>query len=427
MDTKSLAKSKRAHSLHLSKKNQQPHPSKVASAGPSSSSTGDKKQSRKQGKDKPAQGHGSKGLPLIWDRYVDEGDEGYELDSGNVVPRESSSEAGSDVVAPKTKGADYAYLISEAKAQSGYSSQSEPLFDDVLHDFYQGFGPLLSMKGQSIASWIADDIFGSEDKAPPPDEATFLSLNLHTLAEQLAKATLSERLFIDPDLPELLTEELQKLSENKHEEAPAKRTSGLAEEVFDVLATKTVSEDSKSLHNFVCSPSDRTSTATSSGCKISVLTGEVSKSTGSGKDEALERIEMGQTGMQRYAPEFNANSAAKKPSKFEAEDELDMLLGSFTDKPLEPERIEESHRGSFLPQKHASSSSSLPERASSSQKVPNLSAPRDMKLEDSVDDLLNETSILTINKRKGSPADEAKAVTRSNKLSDDFDSWFDTI
>lgn len=425
MDAKSLAKSKRAHSLHHSKKHQQHHSSKGASSVPSAP-TGDKKQSGKQVKEKPVQGHGSRGLPSNWDRYVEEGEEEYGFGSENMVPQDSVSMAATDVVAPKSKGADYAYLISEAKAQSLYSSQSVPLFDDVLDDFYQGLGPLLSVKGQSIASWIGDDNFGSEDKGPPPDEASFLSLNLHTLAEQLAKATLSERLFIEPDLlpPELCTEELQKLSENEQ----AKDKAGVAEEVFDSLAHG---------NQFVRSPSNTAGTSTSS-----------STST---RDEILQAKGIGQTDLPRYTPEINVNTAAKKPAQFEvanAEAELDMLLGSFAEtKFLEPNRVtEESWDNSFLTQNDVSSSFS--ERGSLSQKVPSRSdvtdpdpglggsVARDMKLDDIVDDLLRETSILT-NKNEGSLADETRSAFRNtpsssnpvtkSKLTDDFDSWFDTI
>nr|GME02566.1 Large tegument protein like [Ipomoea batatas] len=257
-------------------------------------------------------------------------------------------------------------------------------------------------------------------------QASFLSLNLHTLAEQLAKATLSERLFIEPDLlpPELCTEELQKLSENEQ----AKDKAGVAEEVFDSLAHG---------NQFVRSPSNTAGTSTSS-----------STST---RDEILQAKGIGQTDLPRYTPEINVNTAAKKPTQFEvanAEAELDMLLGSFAEtKFLEPNRVtEESWDNSFLTQNDVSSSFS--ERGSLSQKVPSRSdvtdpdpglggsVARDMKLDDIVDDLLRETSILT-NKNEGSLVDETRSAFRNtpsssnpvtkSKLTDDFDSWFDTI
>ncbi|KAG8372247.1 hypothetical protein BUALT_Bualt12G0046600 [Buddleja alternifolia] len=50
-------------------------------------------------------------------------------------------------------------------------------------------------------------------------QAPFLSLNLNAISEQLSKAKLSKRLFIEPDLlpPELLDDELQSYAEDKGE------------------------------------------------------------------------------------------------------------------------------------------------------------------------------------------------------------------
>lgn len=131
MDAKALAKSKRAHSLHLNKKHNPHHASKASSAGSGASTTGDKKPTVKQVKEKPK----SK-LPSNWDRYEEE----YDSDS-EIAPQGGASKA-SDVVVPKSKGADYAYLLSEAQAHFQYSSESIPLYDDVLdgnalsHNFY---------------------------------------------------------------------------------------------------------------------------------------------------------------------------------------------------------------------------------------------------------------------------------------------------
>ncbi|CAH9114103.1 unnamed protein product [Cuscuta epithymum] len=179
-------------------------------------------------------------------------------------------------------------------------------------------------------------------------------------------------------------EELQKLSESKHEEVPAKRTS------------EVVSEDCESMYKFFNSPSNATNTTSSSSCVVSISTGKGSQSIDSVKDETLEIKEM-------ENPKIDPNTAAKKPSSAEAE--LDLLLGSFPVGDV-------SEVGGNLPLV-------------------------DMKIDDSVDELLKETSFL-INKRKGSVANEAKAAvfratpasnsfTKSSKLSDDFDSWFDTI
>ncbi|MCD7459222.1 hypothetical protein HAX54_040351, partial [Datura stramonium] len=157
MDAKALAKSKRAHSLHLNKKHNPHHASKGSSAV-SGTSASDKKATVKQVKEKPK----SK-LPSNWDRYEEENSD------SETATQEGASNT-SDVVEPKSKGADYAYLLSEAKAQFQYSSENVSFSDDILDDFYQGLGALLSAKGQSKLLWIAEDNFAMEDKAPPPTE-----------------------------------------------------------------------------------------------------------------------------------------------------------------------------------------------------------------------------------------------------------------
>lgn len=119
MDAKALAKSKRAHSLHLNKKHNLHHTSKGSSAV-SGTSAGDKKVSVKQVKEKP-----KPKLPSNWDRYEEENSD------SETATQEGSSNT-NDVVEPKSKGADYAYLLSEAKAQFQYSSENVSFCDDIL-------------------------------------------------------------------------------------------------------------------------------------------------------------------------------------------------------------------------------------------------------------------------------------------------------
>ncbi|KAK2998690.1 hypothetical protein RJ639_024378, partial [Escallonia herrerae] len=85
--------------------------------------TATKKPAGKQIKEKPR-------LPSNWDRYEEE------YDSGTEIPVEGSSTVSqhSDVVVPKSKGADYRFLVSEAKSQMGSSSNVFPAFDDVFTD-----------------------------------------------------------------------------------------------------------------------------------------------------------------------------------------------------------------------------------------------------------------------------------------------------
>ncbi|KAL7000482.1 hypothetical protein U1Q18_001634 [Sarracenia purpurea var. burkii] len=201
MDTKALAKSKRAHSQHHSKKHHPNLRAKAPLVGPVGTSSANKP-SGKQVREKPHESHGSSALPSNWDRYAEEHDSGSEDPSNNNMTQATDS------VVPKSKGADYGHLISEAKSQSqtNISTESFPSFDDVLADFNQGVGSLLSVRGQSILSWTGDDNFVVEDRATGSQEASFLSLNLHLLAEQLEKVDLSQRLFIEPDIlpPELV-------------------------------------------------------------------------------------------------------------------------------------------------------------------------------------------------------------------------------
>lgn len=127
MDTKALARSKRAHSLHHSKKHK-PH---QVSRTPSNVS-GSKNPTGNQSREKPSESQGSR-LPLNRESYVDDLDLGLE-------------EAGpTEFVVPKSKGGDYAQLISDAKAQSpaNYSSDFVPFFDDVIYGMFIAFDLIL--------------------------------------------------------------------------------------------------------------------------------------------------------------------------------------------------------------------------------------------------------------------------------------------
>lgn len=134
MDMKALAKSKRAHSLHHSKKHN-PHNAQQALKAPSISS-GDKKPAGKQSKEKPQQSHNSRQLPSNWDRYSKDLDLGFE-DVAKVSPSQPN-----EFIAPKSKGADYAHLVSEAKAQAQvhHASDAFPFSDG---NAYGNFFPFL--------------------------------------------------------------------------------------------------------------------------------------------------------------------------------------------------------------------------------------------------------------------------------------------
>ena len=131
MDVKSLAKSKRAHTQSHSKKPHGSHAnqkSKAPSVGTNDAGRA-KKPLGKQVPEKPHRSQGASRLPTNWDRYEEE------FDSGSEDPSVSNSTSQpSDVILPKSKGADYCHLIAEAQSQSQSNlyMDSFPSLDDVM-------------------------------------------------------------------------------------------------------------------------------------------------------------------------------------------------------------------------------------------------------------------------------------------------------
>ncbi|CAH8323247.1 unnamed protein product [Eruca vesicaria subsp. sativa] len=170
MDTKAMAKSKRAHTQHHTKK-----PHSVQKLQGNQTKT-------------PVQSR----LPSNWDRYDDE----LNLASGDVLSTTSS-----DAIVAKSKGADYLNLISEAQSESQSKIDINPdSLDDLLHDeFSRVVGSMISARGEGILSWMGDDNFVvvEEDGSAEPG---FLSLDLNALEKMLEKVDVHERLYIDADL-----------------------------------------------------------------------------------------------------------------------------------------------------------------------------------------------------------------------------------
>lgn len=428
MNTKSLAKSKRAHSQHHSKKHHH-HPNQTLK-GPSTSSIGASSSKKptpgKEIKEKPSQSQVSSALPSNWDRYEEE------FDLGTDDSSQDRTNQPSDVVLPKSKGADYAYLISEAKSQYQTSSSSEifPSFDDVVNDFDQGMGTFLSVRGQSILSWIEGDSFIVDDKATTSNEASFLSLDLHALAEQLAKVDLSKRLFIEADLlpPEQCREELHASYNLSQDTATCGREAS--------------KRDSDELQVHILS--DVSSETTVSNHLVQDFSNDRLKSTYQVKDETLQ---FGRTESESSAQLNATSNPNKKPSEFEAaaaEAELDMLLGSFSEANfLESPGFTEVSRYMSREGKFSESIGGSPLDESMqvfpAKKGPDLCrSALAADLDDTLDDLLKETSSL-ISQSAASLSLEVKATpsdflsspssrpTSKPKVLDDFDSWLDTI
>lgn len=130
MDVKALAKSKRAHSQHHSKRPHGSHQNlklKPSPSGGSNDASTGKNLLGKQVNEKAHRPKGSPALPSNWDRYDDE-----ELDAGSEGVSLDSSGKTSDVILPKSKGADYRHLLAEAQSQENASLDGVTSLDDVL-------------------------------------------------------------------------------------------------------------------------------------------------------------------------------------------------------------------------------------------------------------------------------------------------------
>ncbi|XAR49579.1 hypothetical protein NMG60_11032829 [Bertholletia excelsa] len=435
MDAKALAKSKRAHSLQHSKKHHSNPTSKAASASSGGESSA-KKPSRKQVQ--PHHSQGSSALPTNWDRYEEE----YGPDSED--PSQNKISQATDIVVPKSKGADYAYLISEAKSQTQThtSLESFPSFDDVLSDFYQEFGSMLSERGQGILSWAADDNFVVDDRTTSNQEASFLSLNLHHLAEQLAKVDLSQRLFIEADLlpPELSTEDLEtSFSTESDKVQAASQIEGVNKNSDHLIVRRDSDGDKMKDQTTAIFPSDSSITYHS----VSAPSYQGLKSSNQAKDEVSQSAGTHESPVQ-YLAQIDGPSVAKpkkNASRFEAtaaEAELDMLLDSFNETEfLDSPSVSKKSSATFPIEQEKSSSRAegtlkqAPPQPLGEAHKSSGSALLANSFDDTLDDLLNETSACSTNPvqqeetilfqplRKG--PDTSKSTMLTANFDDDLD------
>ncbi|KAF1896410.1 hypothetical protein Lal_00034108 [Lupinus albus] len=464
MDVKALAKSKRAHTQHHSKKPH--HNQKLKATTPLSSSSGSndaagtaKKPLVKDQLNDKTTNRSSRGLPSNWDRYgegeFEDGSEGF------------SSEI-SDVVLPKSKGADFRYLIAEAQSQAETNLESFPSFDDlILGEFNLGLSSMLAVRGEGSVSWAGDDNFMVEDKGTGNPEASFMSLNLHALAENLAKLDLSKRLFIEPDLlPAELSFDMDGALEvsldicallhgrsvyvfhvgkkiavtwMEHStcadyvvkgcnEEPGKLESSEDSELLANMMSKELNLDDFAADHFTASSSPSNShaasTTTSSNdflIPVNYVDVEIQQADSSIKNKA-------------FLPSAEANlhsteDTGRKNSTFEAasaEEELDMLL----DSPSEVKILDFPGYKLNTPFPVSLGASCVnPPQISNKEPVPSKITA---SLDDALDNLLQETStLMNPNVVLRSPEEghiQSSSHTGSHsKVSDDFDSWFDTL
>ncbi|CAE6221387.1 unnamed protein product [Arabidopsis arenosa] len=388
MDSKSLAKSKRAHTQHHSKKSHSVHKPK----GPGVSEKNPEKLQGTQTKS-PVQSRRVSALPSNWDRYDDE------LDAAE----DSSISRPSDVILPKSKGADYVHLISEAQAESHSKIENNldclSSLDDLLHDeFSRVVGSMISARGEGILSWMEDDNFVvEEDGSASYQEPGFLSLNLNALAKTLEKVDLHERLYIEPDLlpPSELGTSQTKVSHNK--ELCYSHTAQDAEAVTTRLNEPVQQESSGKIDPIVAQGE-------------SSLVGEA---------ESLDHV--------KDIPILTDES--EKSSAIETD--LDLLLNSFSESHTQPNPVASSSSTSNQNRSVQKSSAfeteldSLLNSHSSAELYNKPANPSDQKLHTTgFDDLLESTS--ASNKPQQNQTSSSSSIGKS-KVLDDFDSWLDTI
>ncbi|WCJ30902.1 Protein ECERIFERUM 16 [Euphorbia peplus] len=421
MDAKSLAKSKRAHSLHHNKKPHAIQKAKASSGGTSGNAGSGNKAVGKQNKEKAQLA----ALPSNWDRYEDEF-EGSEGPPGDDINRASA-----DVGFPKSKGADYSHLIDEAKSQQ----QSNPCLDSFLSlddifpgDFKIGVGPILSVRGEGFLSWIGDDNFVVEDETVGNPEAPYLSLNLNALAEQLEKVNLSDRLYIEPDM---LTAELAedhrstKIDPRESDEVQTGATDSEEPAAQDFYEENKV--EYQSTETLSSQSSANVQTNSDSFIRGSNILNQTTTGLNLKPDSISSPIRAVKTPTESNSSSVAAQS--KQLSTFAAtaaEAELDMLLDSFSET-----KLLDSPSTFSVSQKEAQPQ--FTGAAPSSSRTGTFTT----ELDDVLDDLLegapsssNQNASYNLGKA-GATSNEiqsssSQSVSKSIVL-DDFDSWLDTI
>ncbi|XP_072961100.1 uncharacterized protein [Typha angustifolia] len=381
MDPKSTAKSKRIQS----QKGRRNHPTPSAVAQK-------KKASQATREEKPRRAHE---LPSNWDRYDDEaGGDGDE----NPVEDKAFE------VLPKSKGADFGWLVEQARAQPKESGElgSQFSFDEIPLDFMQGASSMLSIRGEGLLSWCRDDNFIVDDDPSSNYEVPFLSMDLHALAEQLSKLKLSQRLFIEADL---LTEDLSADGSKDNRESEQLDMS-ISNDTKHGYAEPSILNNVKSEKN-VISQSFSSNFYTDLGIIQGSLVEKflpptsTSLSTKPDSDKDLQLLMQSDTKeakilMSPAIVDIIPDSEQSKTSRFEAdkaEAELDMLLNSFGDTSLSSSLADGSIENISSSQDIRSGSLGDKVPYSITQKVSSPGIFAVTSLDDDLDDLFAATSL----------------------------------
>ncbi|KAF6991947.1 hypothetical protein CFC21_008995 [Triticum aestivum] len=466
MDPKAAARSKRSHTVHGRRTHQTPaaaaaHKQKRAAAAGGGGGGGGGSSSAAPR---------SRNLPSNWDRYEDE-------------PEADDAAEWAGEVAPRSKGADFAFLLEQARAQPleerGLGAAGRLASQDSAFDFMQASTSMLEAKGEGIMSWFDDDNFILEDDLAPDFEVPFLSMDLHALATKLSKIKLSQRLFMEEDL---LPEDLAVASEDEDDE------------ILIQLGTTLESDAKGSLvqHNFrdinpgkdAVSP-DHASNIHSDGPlkthhQSECFAEEATTTSFKAIPRPMHSDAEAYTGITGTVP----NAGHREQSKLgmvAPEEGLDMLLNSLDGTHLSSSNLDESFgSSSTLVGMKINESNEKVMSSSTTSKLPALSPVDDdldallsetslsvqndgsaasslssrptfdsksnvdfryakqidvTSIDDSVDDLLADTPFCLSDQKETTPVQEQQHISNANapppsgssNVSADFDSWFDSL
>ncbi|TKW25880.1 hypothetical protein SEVIR_3G148600v4 [Setaria viridis] len=392
MDPKAAAKSKRSHTVHGRRAHQTPaaaaaHRQKRAAAAATSS------------------GPRSRNLPSNWDRYDAEGEA--------EDPAPAAEWTGE--VAPRSKGADFGFLLEQARAQPrearGLWAPWLPSQDSPF-DFMQASTSMFEAKGEGILSWCADDNFILEDDLAPDFEVPFLSMDLHALANQLSKLKLSQRLFVEEDL---LPEDLADASKDNEiliecdtsVESDAKVSSVGHNLNFEPWKDASHHECAGNTYSDDQMKSERQSQCFEHEATTSPKISTHLVNSDSEEDKTYKRT-----------MDTDPDTGLSKGLKFEvgsAEEELDMLLNSFSGTHLSSSNLDESFG-------HDSTSQGAKISWSNKKVTPSMSSQSPLApVDNALDDLLSETSIPEQNEGFATQVSTSQPTVRSGQ---NFDSGY---
>ncbi|XP_037473477.1 uncharacterized protein LOC119349541 [Triticum dicoccoides] len=467
MDPKAAARSKRSHTVHGRRTHQTPaaaaaHKQKRAAAAGGGGGGGGGSSSAAPR---------SRNLPSNWDRYEDE-------------PEADDAAEWAGEVAPRSKGADFAFLLEQARAQPleerGLGAAGRLASQDSAFDFMQASTSMLEAKAEGIMSWFEDDNFVLEDDLAPDFEVPFLSMDLHALATKLSKIKLSQRLFMEENL---LPEDMAVASEDEDDE------------ILIQLGTTLESDAKGSLvqHNFrdIKPGKDAVSPDHASNIHSDDPMKTHHQSECFAEEEATTSFKViprpvhsdteAYTGITGTVPNAGHGEQSKL-GMVAPEEELDMLLNSLdgthlssssldesfgNSSTLEGMKIKESNEKvtsssttskspalspvdddldallsetSLSVQNDGSAASSLSSRPTFDSKS-NIDDFRYAKqidvtsIDDSVDDLLADTPFCLSDQKQATPAQGEQNISNANapppsgssNVSADFDSWFDSL